>query len=220
MTDEVATGDQMEAAAPLASTNGESNGAGMEQRTVPLDALQAERQHRQKLEEEVRLMKDHLSLLSANREVPERRPKDEFDGVSDEDLVTVKDLKRLLTKKEQEFQMSMEEVRMSQKHPDYADVVTRYLPEVLKQNPSLQRSLVQTKDYELAYYLAKNSDGYKSATRKEKVNHDAERIVKNSQQSGSLASVGHTSPISEAKRWKEMSDSDFRAAVAKNMGYA
>lgn len=221
MTDEVVSGDETEAAAPLDSAVEESQG-GEEQtyeKNVPLDALQAERQHRQKLEEEIRLMKDHLSLLRSNESGEKQKPKDEFDDVSDDDLVTVKDLKRVLNQKEQQFQMSLEEMRISQKHPDYVEVVTKYLPDVLKNNPSLQKSLSQTQDYELAYYLAKNSDAYKSQHKKAKRNADAEKMVENASKSGSLSSVGSTSPINQARRWKDMSDAEFKAAVNRNMGY-
>src|SRR5690606_40886134 len=80
-------------------------------------------------------------------------------------------------------------------------------------------TLARTQDYELAYYLAKNSDSYKQAVKSEKKNADAERIVQNANKAGSLSSVGQTSPINQAKRYKEMSDAEFMQHVQKNLGY-
>lgn len=210
-----------EAAAPVVTDQSEP----MQQdaqadRQVPLDALQAERAERQKLQDELKMMKDHLSLMQANQVQPQQaKPKDEFDGLSEDDVLTVKDLKRALGDKEKQFQMTIQELRMTQKYPDYQQVVTQYLPEVIKQNPSLANTLQNSQDYELAYYLAKNSEGYKSEHKKAKKNADAERIVQNANRAGSLSSVGQTSPISEAKRYKDMSDDEFKKTVQANLGY-
>jgi hypothetical protein len=192
-----------------------------ESKNIPVEALQAERQERQRLQDELKVIKDHLSLLQSNREYQQQapKPKDEFDGMSDDDVLTVGEFKKALQSKEKQYQMNLEEVRMTQKYPDYTETITKYLPEVLKQNPGLQKSLAQTQDYELAYYLAKNSDSYKTEHKKVKKNADAERIVQNANKAGSLSSVGHTSPINEARRWKDMSDSDFKKAMQKNLGY-
>jgi len=80
--------------------------------------------------------------------------------------------------------------------------------------------LQATQDYHLAYRLAKSSEGYRRDHHKAKKNKDAERLVENSQRAGSLSGVGGTTPISMAKKYRDMSDDDFRKEVAKNMGYA
>jgi hypothetical protein len=189
-------------------------------RQVPLDALQAERAERQKLQDDLKMMKDHLTLMQANQTQPRQEmSKDDFDGLDENDVLTVKDLKRALVDKEKKFQTTIQELRMTQKYPDYQQVVTQYLPEVIKQNPSLAGTLQNSQDYELAYYLAKNSEGFKADHKKTKKNADAERIVQNANRAGSLSSVGQTSPISEAKRYKDMSDDDFKKTVQKNLGY-
>jgi len=215
------SGDQnSEAAAPVADVAHEHDQMqGQESRQVPLDALQAERAERQKLQDELKVMKDHLSLIQASQQKPAAQQKDEFDGLSEDDVLTVKDLKKALGQKEKQFQTTIQELRMTQRYPDYQQVVTQYLPEVLKQNPSLKDTLIQSQDYELAYYLAKNSDAYKSSHKKAQKNADAERIVQNAQRAGSLSSVGQTTPMSEAKQYKNMSDADFKKQVQKNLGY-
>lgn len=208
----------LEAAAPIEIAAADSpNMSVEEEHTVPLSALQQERAQRQELQDELRTIKDHLSLLQANQTRPTE--KDELDGLSDSDIMTVGEFKKVAAKFNQQFQMNVEELRMTQKYPNYQEVVTKHLPEVLKTNPGLQRSLQQTQDYELAYYLAKNSDSYKSQKKTTQRSADAERIIKNAQQSGSLSAIGGASTMNAAKRYKDMSDEEFRKEANKNLGY-
>lgn len=216
------TGDQIAgAAAPVDNVQSEPQvGAeSQEGTTVPLGALQAEREQRQGLQEELRVIKDHLGLLQAQQSQAAQQPaKDDMDALSDDDVLTVGEAKKFLSKMSKQHQMSIEELKITQKHPDYSDVVTKYLPEVLKQNPGLRKTLQDSQDYELAYYLASKSDDYKADHKKNRKSADAERIVQNAQQPGSLSSVGSTTPMNQAKHYRDMSDSDFRQQVARNMG--
>lgn len=215
------TGDHTDAADPVDVVHQEHvEQQPTEERHVPLDALQAERAERQRLQDELKVIKDNMQLMmSQQQQRSEPQQKDEFDSLADDDVLTVGEFKKALQQKERQYNMSLDELRMTQKHPDYQQVVTEYLPEVLKQNPGLRSTLQQTNDYELAYYLAKNSDAYKTANKKAARNQDAERIVENAKRSGSLSSVGGASPISQAKRYKEMSDKEFMQTVNKNLGY-
>jgi len=217
------SGDQQPEAAALEDNHVSDPAYGQEGggQTVPLDALQAERAERQRLNDELKMVKDNMQLMMAAQQQSARpqQQQDEFAGVSKDDVLTYGDLEKILSKKEQQYQMNIQELRMTQKHPDYQEVVTKYLPEVLKNNPGLRDTLHKTNDYELAYHLAKNSDAYRSSNKSAKKNADAERIVQNANRAGSLSSVGQTSPMSEAKRWKEMSDQEFQQAAQRNLGY-
>lgn len=215
------TGEQMtEAAAPVETVQSEPQNSGSEQgNQVPLEALQAERAQRQNLQEELRVIKDHIALMQSQQSQQQQAPKDDFDGVSEDDVLTVGELKKILSQKENQYQMSLQELKMTQKHPDYESVVTQYLPEVLKQNPGLRNTLQNSQDYELAYYLAKNSDAYKAANKQTKKNADAERIVQNAQEAGSLSSMGSNSPVNQAKRYRDMSDDEFRKLANRNSGH-
>ena len=218
MNEENVSGDNLEAAAPVETEVLETTTAVEPERQVPLDALQAERSERQKLQDEVRMLKDHMQIMQANNARPPEKPKDDFDGLADDDVLTVGEFKKAISKKEQLYQANIQELRMTQKHPDYADVVTKYLPEIIKQNPSLGQTLQRGQDFDLAYYLAKNSDAYKADHKRVKKHADAERIVQNAGRTGSLSSMGSTSPISQAKQYATMSDADFKKLVNKNMG--
>lgn len=219
--DLINTGDQIsEAAAPVDSSEMDSVAAEQEARQVPLDALQAERAERQKLQDELQIMKDHMALLSSSRQQQSYpQQKEEMDGLADDDVLTVGEAKKFIKQMNNQYKMSLDELRITQKYPDYAATVTKYLPEVLKQNPGLRATLEQTQDYELAYYLASNSSNYKKEHKSNKKNADAERIVQNATRAGSLSSVGQTSPISKAKNYKNMSSEEFQKVAQSNLGY-
>jgi hypothetical protein len=216
------SGATMEAAAPVTEQPMEVQAEQQQQSTqVPLAALQSERAHRQQLQDELKVIKDHLALMQAQQtRAPQPQAKDEFNGLSDDDVMTVGDYKKLTGKYAQQFQTSLAELRMQQKYSDYQQVVTKYLPEVIKNNPGLRTTLEATQDYELAYYLAKNSDSYRNENKQIQRNADAERIVQNANKAGNLSSMGQVSPISQAKRYKDMSEDEFRKVVNKNLGYS
>ena len=215
------SGDQsmQAAAAPEAVQSNQPD----QERVVPLSALEAERSKRQQTEDENRMMREHFALMQANAARPQAQPvqphQDEYGGLEDTDVMTVGEFKKHSQRIASQFSMTLDELRMTQKHPDYQDVVTRYLPELFKTQPGLRESLKKSQDYELAYYLAKNSDAYKGANQRNERHADAERIIKNSQSSGSLSSMGSSTPVNQAKRYKDMSDDEFRILTQKNMGY-
>lgn len=203
-------GVSMEAAAPVEVAQEQEN------RMVPVEALQAERAQRQQVQEELKAIRDHLSLMQMQQKQTGATNQDPY---SEDDVLTYGEFKKVLAQREQTLQSSLKELRMTQRYPDYEETVTKYLPEVLKNQPGLRQTLEQTQDYELAYYLAKTSDAYKADNKSKKRSDDAERMVANSQKAGSLSSVGQTSPVSQVRRYKEMSDDDFRKLANKNLGY-
>lgn len=187
----------------------------VQERMVPLSALEDERAKRQRLEEEQRYIKEQW-LAQQQKSQPQ---KNEFDGLEDSDIMTVGEFKKISKQIKEEFSTSLKEIQMTHKYPDYVEVIGTYLPDIVKNHPHLKDTLLKTQDYELAYFLAKNSDAYRQDQQNKNKNQDAERILKNTQQAGSLASVGASTPVSQMKRYKDMSDEEFRKEVAKNMGY-
>lgn len=216
------TGDQIsEAAAPVDSVQSDVQieQEPQEQRTVPLEALESERAQRQGLQDELKMMKDHIALMQVQQPTQQKAPPpDEFSSMADEDVLTVGEAKKIVGQMNKQYKTNIEELRMQQRYPDYQEVVTKYLPEVIKANPGLRNTLESSQDYELAYYLAKNSDACKGANKTVKRNADAERIVQNANRAGSLSSVGQTSAVSEAKRYKDMSADEFQRLTNKNLG--
>lgn len=201
-----------------ADINEVSEAAEQQARTVPLDALEAERAKRQRLEEENYLMRENLQLLKASKEkeASKQDQQEDLESLEDDDILTVKQFKKLSEKMSKQFKTSLDELQMAQKYPDYQETITKYLPEIIKSNPSLKNTLQKTQDYELAYYLAKNSDGYRNAQNTQKRNADAERILKNANSSPGLSGVGASTPVSQAKRYKDMSDQEFLMLMERN----
>jgi hypothetical protein len=134
--------------------------------------------------------------------------------------MTFGEFKKIAGKFESNINQKLSEMEMAKKYPDYEEVVSKYLPEVIKEDPSIADSLRATQDYKLAYRLAKSSEGYRKDHKQKAKSADAERLVANSQRSGTLSSVGGSTAINMAKRYKDMSDDEFRREINKNMGYA
>ena len=215
MEEEQVTGEQPEAAAQEDVVQEEAP-----EQQVPLSALQAERSERQRMQEEMKLIKDHMSLMQANQQDQKAALQEPVDTLADDDVLTVGEAKKYLSEMNSSYSSSIQELKMVQKYPDYQDVISKHLPEVLKENPSLRRSLEKTNDYELAYFLAKNSPGFKGTETSKKKSETAKRIIENSEQAGSLSSMGASTPVQMVKEYKRMSDKDFSNLVNKNMGFA
>lgn len=193
------------------------------ERQVPLSALEAVRAEKQeeaqktkRLEDELHMIKEHLNLLQA-RQV---QPVQQEESLSDDDVMTYGDFKKQASQFKREVEMTVGEMKMMKKHPDYQEVVTKHLPEVIKERPHLREYFQNNPDYQLAYDLAKSSSSFRTEHEASQRSVDAERIIENSQRNGSLSSAGGASAINEAKRFKDMPESEFRKLVNKNMGYS
>ena len=208
------TGEQVEAAASQQhETAHETN----REQQVPLSALEAERAQRQNMQDELKMMKEHLNLLQA-RQQPQPQPQQpQYDP---DDVMTFGEFQKLAGEFKNSLQGELTEMKMMQQYPDYREVVTKYLPEILKKDPALREDLQQNPNFYRAYYLAKNSDSYRKEHAQTQQSADAQRMIENSQKAGSLSQMGGASPINVAKRYRDMSDADFRKEMAKNMGYA
>lgn len=182
---------------------------------VPVDALQAERKERQQLQEELKALRDHVSLM-ASRQVERQQPEDTS---NDEEILTVGEAKKYIRQLDQNYRASIEEMKFAQHHKDYEEVINKYLPEVIKKNPRIKNSLEKTQDFELAYELAKNSEAYRRDHFEKNPHENAKRIVENTNRAGNLSQVGSTAPVNSSKNYKQMSDQDFMKEVGKNLGY-
>lgn len=220
MTTEVSTnsGVSEEAAVPVSDVSNDTQPDQVEERQVPLAALESERAQRQSMQDELKLIKEHLSLMQTQRQIAPQEPQEPVHH--DDDVMTFGEFRKVAGQFQNQIHGTLSELQMSKKHSDYDDVVRKYLPQVIKDDPSIAKSLQSTQDFNLAYRLAKTSDAYRKDHHQVQRNADADRIISNSQQTGNLSSVGGTSPINMAKRYKDMSDKDFRKEMAKNVGYS
>lgn len=191
-----------------------------EEQQVPLSALQAERRERQQLQENMKLMQDHMALLQANNQNKAKDKESEFNGLTDNDVLTVGEAKKFMQDFSRKQELAVEELRMSQANHDYDEVVRKYLPEVLKTDPDLKDVIMNAPNpYKIAYHLAKRSDSYLKDQSNSSRSPEAKQAVQNLNRPGNLSSVGSTSASSQASQYKNMSDKDFKALVNKNRGF-
>lgn len=164
------------------------------------------------------MLQDHVSLMQSNQ--PQKpAQQDEMAGLADDDVLTVGEARKFMGKIQQNYQTSVEELRVQQKYSDYDEVVSTYLPDVIKENPALKATLQNDPNrYELAYFLAKKGDSYRDAKKQSKKSAEAQRIVENGQRAGSLSAVGSTAPQSQVSNMKNMSDADFMKMANRNLG--
>lgn len=188
--------------------------------SVPLSALQAERQQRQQLQEQNRMMQDHIELLRSNQLAqPKQQARDQFADMSDDEVLTVGQAKKFVSQLGQQQKAEVEELKMATQYPDYADTVKKYLPEVIKENPELRDAIVNSPNpYRTAYILAKKSDSYLKERGMER-SPEAQKVVQQQQRAGNLSAVGSSTPATQVSSWKHMSDAEFQKHVNKNLGY-
>lgn len=219
MDDQLQTGALAEAAAqpdlnvsqPVQEAQGEQ--------MVPVTALQAERRERQQLQENIKILQDHLALMQANQA---KKPEPEgLDSLRDDDVLTVGEAKKFIGTFQRQQQMAVEELKIAQQYPDYSDVVRKYLPNVLKDDPDLKDVIMNAPNpYKAAYYLAKRSDSYLQEQRNTQRSPEAKQAAANLQRPGNLSAVGQSIPASQASNWKQMSDADFMKYANRNLGYS
>jgi len=186
-----------------------------QEQVVPLSALQAERHQRQQVQDQLRMMQDHIELLKSNSQ---KAPTID-ESLADDDVLTVGQAKKFVTQLNKEHKGEVEELKLAQQYPDYADTVKKYLPELIKENPELREVIMAAPNpYRAAYTLAKKSDAYLKDRGAVK-SPEAQKVQAQQQRAGSLSAVGTPSASTSAGGWNRMSDQEFMAAVHKNLGY-
>ena len=88
------TGEIVAVAAEPVAVGNEQSHAEHSPDMVPVTALQAERRERQQLQEQNKLLQDHMSLMQANHQ--EAPKPDQYAGMSDDDVLTVGEAKKFL----------------------------------------------------------------------------------------------------------------------------
>lgn len=170
-----------------------------EVKTVPLAALEDERKKRQALEEKVRMLEENIALYKANLSSiePKSQPKetkaeeDLFSGLDEDDVLTVREMKNILKKQAESLERekqaliqslggTISEVQMMLTYPDYKDVITKHLPNVLKEKPHLRQAIVNSSNpYMLAYELGKLDPEYTKSKKMDEIDMKSQKIIEN-----------------------------------------
>jgi hypothetical protein len=182
-----------------------------------VSALQAERQQRQHLQEQIQMLNEQVSYLHNQNATPKQ--KNPLDEVADDDLLTVGMGKNYTSSLMKQFKDEVEELKISMRHPDYPQTVKKFLPKLLEKNPNLRNVITKADNpYETAYYLATHSEDYireKAVAR----TPEAQKILDQQNRTGNLSSTGTTAPKGQVSAYKNLSDKEFKTLVNKNLGY-
>lgn len=186
-----------------------------------VDRIKAER------EAEKREHQLQLDMLRANldqqryQKAPEpQAPKQMFDGMKDEDVPNVAELRREWAQKESSYQARLEELQVQQMHPDYAEVIEKYALPLVKQKPHLAEGLHGASNKALfAYELGKMAQQMQGqqVQAQTKPSENAQRIVENSKKPGTLSQAGGQAALSKADYFASMSDQEFMKFATKNL---
>jgi len=185
-----------------------------------VDRIKAER------EAEKREHQLQLDMLRANldqqryQKAPEPQSKQMFDGMKDDDVPNVSELRREWAQKESGYQARLEELQVQQMHPDYAEVIEKFALPLVKQKPHLAEGLQGASNKALfAYELGKMAQQMQEqkipmAT---KPSETAQRIVENAKKPGTLSQAGGQAALSKADYFASMSDQEFMKFATKNL---
>lgn len=156
-------------------------------------------------------------------------------NLADEDYISGQQLKQIVGGMMGELsQSALGEVQMAKAaqseriaamaHPDYNDVVQKYLPGVLRSQAMIDAIKADPDPAEFAYNLAKTNPEYAKDMAAKQTQQVAQKIQQNLTQQSSIAAapaaVTQTqTPDDEAAKIRNMSDADFEAYVRSRRGY-
>lgn len=183
----------------------------------PINELRTVNQH---YAEEIAELKANLEMVRSRQPREEAKQPNDFGDLTDEDFPTVGQMKNALETREKQYRESIEEMQVAAKYPDYQEVISSYLPKLLKEKPHLHGSIATAPNKALAAYelAALFKQARAEGTPVKKSADEAARIVKNAQKPASISQAGGSSSISSADYYSGLSDSEFFKLVQQNMG--
>jgi hypothetical protein len=184
-----------------------------------VDRIKAER------EAEKREYQLQLDMLKANivSQQPQKQPEVPsnrmFEGMKDEDIPSVAEIRQEFVQREAEYQSRLEELQVQQMHPDYAEVIEKYALPLVKQKPHLLQGIQNSSNKALMAYelgkMAKQINEYQAPAPTK--SDSAQRMVDNSRKPGTLSQAGGQAALSKADYFASMSDQEFMKFAAKNL---
>lgn len=165
-------------------------------------ALEEERDYYRKMYEQ-----------NAPRQNQQQNQDFDLNTAREDDIPTYGDLKKILQKEAQEKQFlyqKLNELELRSKYSDVDEVINRYLPDALQDEPDLAQAVQNNPSLKrLAYKLAQSSPKYHEQ-RLAKNNQGAiNRIVENSTKTQPATSRKSVAVQNEDARYQNMSDDDI-----------
>lgn len=176
------------------------------------------------LEDKNSLYKTQLHVFQSgggNNAAPRPEDSDPFHGREDDDVVTVAEMRQIMSQMGASIGGTLGELRTASANTDYAEVVKTHLPNYLQKNPEMVavlKALPPNLRPALAYKLGVQDPAYSAKKNKERLetdpSHDVRRIADNKRrpQPGGKGGGG---PLAKAQLYESMSDEDFEKVLAK-----
>ncbi len=201
-----------------------------------VERLKAERESEKR---EHQLQLDMLRANLVQRQPAQEAPKQAkmFDGMEDNDVPNVGELRRAWGERESAYNEKIEELQVANKYPDYAEVLNKHGKHLAETDPIFLQGLRGAENKALfAYQYAKREQRLQElegqvksqSAPPQQQSNNAQRIVENARKPGTLAQAGGgTEPIrfrgagqsvlSKADYFETMSDNDFMKFASKHM---
>lgn len=169
------------------------------------------------------LYKTQLTVLQSGRgpRPTETDDHDPFSGREDDDVITVAEMRRIVSQMTSHIGGSLEEARLAANKSDYAEVVKNHLPNYLQSNPEMirvLRSLPPVVRPGLAYLFGTLDPNYQAKKNQAKLatetSGDAARIAANKAKPN-MAGKGGGSPLAKASLYESMDDAELERTIAK-----
>jgi hypothetical protein len=142
-----------------------------------------------------------------------------FEGMKDDDVPNVAELRKEWADRESNYQARLEELQVQQAHPDYAEVIEKYALPLVQQKPHLAEGLRGATNKALfAYELGMMAKQMQAPQVTQTRSENAQKMVENSRKPGTLSQAGGQSVLSKADYFATMSDKEFLAMAEKNLG--
>ena len=173
------------------------------------------------LEQQVQLAQQQIALYQANMQQQAQQPPQQlpnfYDGLEDDDVMTVAESKKATQAMVQQFSSAINELQFLVQHPDYHQLVgtPQQLGEPLKQailkNPQIMMEIRQSPNPMLtAYNYAKMAQAVMNNQQaQQQINPAAAAAIQAATRPGSASMVANGGAFNAASRFAAMSDEEF-----------
>lgn len=173
------------------------------------------------LEQQVQLAQQQIALYQANMQQQAQQPPQQlpnfYDGLEDDDVMTVAEAKKATHAMVQQFSSAINELQFLVQHPDYHQLVgtPQQLGEPLKQailkNPQIMMEIRQSPNPMLtAYNYAKMAQAVMNNQQaQQQINPAAAAAIQAATRPGSASMVANGGAFNAASRFAAMSDEEF-----------
>lgn len=172
-----------------------------------------DRAERDRLTQELAVYRAQIQAHYAQQAPKEEDP---FDGLEDDDVLTVAQLKAIAPKLAPKKDPLEIESQVRAQNPDYDAVIKEFLPKLLMTKPHLKREIESARNpYQLAYDLASGTPEYVKNRLQGDHKERLDKAEQNSKKPGSLSQVGQTNKTRSAEFYDTLTDDDLEKRIAK-----